>query len=108
MFSLFGWGGQHVYDWLDGRRSDAVRQERKAKEQGEEKVSLVQRFARSKWSPMTELSGDDYRKMMDEKILRVETEIALVDERIEALRKRQVDEVEMERKRAVEEARLAK
>jgi hypothetical protein len=39
----------------------------------------------SKWSPLKPLPDDEYEKMLDEKILRLDAEIALVDEHIAAL-----------------------
>ncbi|KAM0273951.1 hypothetical protein ACHAQH_008094 [Verticillium albo-atrum] len=40
----------------------------------------------SKWSPLKKLTDDEYRDLMDEKILRVDTEIALIDDKIAELR----------------------
>ncbi|KAJ4290593.1 hypothetical protein N0V90_010811 [Kalmusia sp. IMI 367209] len=97
VFSLFGFGGQHAYDWLDGRNSDAVREKRKMQEKGEEEETFMQRLAKSRWSPMKALSDEEYQRLMDEKLLRVETEIAIVDEKIEELRKKQRGELEAQK-----------
>lgn len=43
-------------------------------------------FLQSKWSPVTYLSDPEYEKILEEKLLRVEAEIAIVDENIKALR----------------------
>ena len=43
---------------------------------------LIERIASSKWSPMTRLSDEEYERMLKERLLRVEAEIALVDEDI--------------------------
>lgn len=40
----------------------------------------------SKWSPLKKLSDAEYVDMMGEKILRVEADIALIDEHIEKLK----------------------
>lgn len=72
MFSLFGAGGQFVANKLDRRpRTDS---------------GPNQGFLHSKWSPVTFLSDQEYEKILEEKLLRVETEIALVDDHIKALR----------------------
>ncbi|TVY42424.1 hypothetical protein LSUB1_G001636 [Lachnellula subtilissima] len=45
----------------------------------------------SKWSPMSVLSDAEYEKLLQERLLRVNAEIALVDENIEALRAQEKD-----------------
>jgi hypothetical protein len=40
----------------------------------------------SRWSPVRALSDKEYEGMLREKLLRVNAEIALVDEKIEAIR----------------------
>ncbi|KAG7121147.1 hypothetical protein HYQ44_004027 [Verticillium longisporum] len=40
----------------------------------------------SKWSPLKKLTDDEYRHLMDEKLLRIDTEIALIDDKIAELR----------------------
>ncbi|KAF2252179.1 hypothetical protein BU26DRAFT_516867 [Trematosphaeria pertusa] len=93
MFTLFGWGGQHAYNYLDKRNSDVIRKEQEMREQGEvkEQLNWLQRVAKSKWSPMSILTDEEYERMMNEKLLAVEAEIALIDEKIEGLRKKQND-----------------
>lgn len=46
-------------------------------------------WLRSKWSPLKKLTDEEYISMMEEKMLKVETEIALIDDRIAALRETQ-------------------
>ncbi|KAI1351703.1 hypothetical protein F5Y01DRAFT_282391 [Xylaria sp. FL0043] len=41
----------------------------------------------SKWSPMQRLSDKDYMNMVEEKILRLDAEIAIIDENIASLKK---------------------
>lgn len=98
MFSLFGWTGQNAYNYLDQKNSQDLKQHAELKEKGKDtpKETLMQKIAKSKWSPMTVLSDEDYVKMMNEKILKVEAEIAMIDDRIEAHRKRARD-MEMQR-----------
>lgn len=108
MFSLFGFGGQHAYEWLDAMRSEKVREAREVKEKGEETETLMQRLGKSKWSPMRTLSNEEYEALMREKILKVEVEIALLKDRIETLKKEKVLEEAKKKEIALEEAKKAK
>jgi hypothetical protein len=103
MFSLFGWGGQHGYNYLDARNSSELQEQAALKAKGEDKPkeSLVLKFAKSKWSPMSVLTDDQYEEMMQEKLLKVEAEIAIIDDKIEAFRKKAA---EMEGQRKMKEA----
>lgn len=88
MFTLFGYLGQKMYDALDARHSEQVASDALAAAEG--KTRARRRFwetiAGMKWSPLTALSDEDYGNMLKEKLLRVEAEIALVDEEVERLR----------------------
>lgn len=77
MFALFGAGGQALYNSADARNLAQVDAPEK---------DLKQSWLNSKWSPMKVLSDKEYEEMLREKLLRVNAEIALVDENIEALR----------------------
>lgn len=44
-------------------------------------------MAESKWIPLKSLSDDDYRVMLTEKSLSIETEMTLIDDKIEELQK---------------------
>jgi len=77
MFSLFGFVGQtatNYYDKTDMPVSD------------EPQLNFWQRFASLKWMPVTVLKDGEYEDMLRERQLKLEAEIALVDERIEALK----------------------
>ncbi|KAL6709203.1 hypothetical protein ACN47E_002019 [Coniothyrium glycines] len=84
MFTLFGWVGQTGYNHLDARNSTEIQHQAALRAQGEErpKEPWVYRFAKSKWSPVSVLSDEEYIKMQEEKLLRVEAEIAIIDEKI--------------------------
>ncbi|KAJ4362370.1 hypothetical protein N0V83_010463 [Neocucurbitaria cava] len=90
MFALFGFAGQHGYNYLDARNSDELREQAKLQANGDDtpKENLMARFAKSKWSPMSVLSDEEYVDMMQEKLLKVEAEIAIIDDRIEGFRKK--------------------
>lgn len=47
----------------------------------------MQRMADSKWIPLRTLSDQEYRGMLEEKLLSVEAEIALIDDKIQELEK---------------------
>lgn len=53
--------------------------------EGKESRSILQRMADSKWIPLRSLSDDDFKHILDEKILSIEAEIALLDERIRGI-----------------------
>ena len=48
---------------------------------------MLERLANSRWSPVKILSDEEYENMLQEKLLRVEAEIAVLDEHIENLRR---------------------
>ncbi|KAH8806365.1 hypothetical protein F5882DRAFT_391836 [Hyaloscypha sp. PMI_1271] len=77
VFALFGATGQAIYNWADARNSEVVERGKSGK-----KNSILN----SKWSPMKVLSDSEYENMLREKLLRVNAQIALVNENIEALR----------------------
>ena len=84
MFTLFGYVGQTVYNKLDARYSEqAVVEMQKGKE---EKKGLWNKVADMKWSPMKKLSDEEYGNMLKERLLRVEADIALVDEELEKVK----------------------
>lgn len=80
MFSIFGFAGQSIYEWLDDRHAVEL-----SKESGSDKPNVLQRAAGSKWTPFSVLSDADYSNMLKEKMLRLEAEIAIIDDRISAL-----------------------
>jgi hypothetical protein len=43
----------------------------------------------SKWSPVTRISDEDYGRMLEERILGFEADIALLDDRIKEIRETQ-------------------
>lgn len=40
----------------------------------------------SKWSPVTSISDQEYEKFLEKKLLKVEAELALLDDNVRALR----------------------
>ena len=75
MFALFGAAGQAIYNAQDAKRmEEALNPSKKSS------------WFDSKWSPVKKLTDTEYAHMLDEKLLRVNAEIALLDESIERLR----------------------
>lgn len=85
MFSIFGLLGQTIYNSMDAQHTQELRL---AATEGQKEAdsTIWRRVADSKWSPMKVLSDEEYENMLREKLLRVNAEIALVDESIERLR----------------------
>ena len=72
MFSLFGGLGQGLYNSLDRR---------------EYQPAPTESTNPSPWyAPMRRLTDEEYEHMLQEKIIRVEAEIAIVDESLDKLK----------------------
>jgi hypothetical protein len=96
MFAIFGAAGQALYNMADARNSElALAPER----------DLKDTWLNSKWSPMKVLSDAEYEKMLQEKLLRINAQIALVDENIEALRS---EEREMAAEKSLDKSKVLK
>ncbi|KAL7945829.1 hypothetical protein V8C42DRAFT_321685 [Trichoderma barbatum] len=72
MWGVLGAGGQIVANGLSNRKP-------KVKDENDS-------WFRSKWSPLKKLTDQEYIDMMEEKILRVDVDIALIDDRIAQLK----------------------
>ena len=83
MFTIFGYIGQSLYNTIDERNTRKSQQEAT---EGNEAGSLWRRIANSKWSPMKVLTDEEYEKILQEKLLRVRAEIAVLDDDIEKLK----------------------
>ncbi|KAF4551229.1 Hypothetical protein D9617_14g076860 [Elsinoe fawcettii] len=81
MFSIFGAAGQGVYNALDAANSQKV-------EEGRKKEGYLQWMAKQKWSPFSILTDAEYEEILKEKILKLDVEIALIDDRMQALRQK--------------------
>ena len=83
MGTLTGYLGQKAYNKLDGRRTAAMVSELP----NEPKIPLWRSLINSKYSPVTLLSDEEYRKILEDRLLRVDVEIAVLDDDIESVRK---------------------
>ncbi|KAJ5650289.1 uncharacterized protein N7484_004012 [Penicillium longicatenatum] len=77
-FSLLGFCGQFAFNKVDAWQVNRAQNPSKP---------FFQRMADSKWIPLRNLSDDEYRGILSEKLLGIEAEIALLDEKIEDLEK---------------------
>lgn len=89
MWSIFGFVGQHAYNALDARQYRKALEAQARAEENKEPENWMQRLAKKKWSPMTVISDDEYVNILSEKLLKIETDIALIDDRIAELREEQ-------------------
>ncbi|KAE8154651.1 hypothetical protein BDV25DRAFT_147220 [Aspergillus avenaceus] len=78
VFSLLGYVGQSSYNVIDRWQLEQANMPSKP---------IIQRIADSKWIPLKTLSDDDYRGILNEKLLSIEAEMAILDEKIEELEK---------------------
>jgi len=81
MFSLFGFVGQNLYN-IAFEKPEPLEG---SKEQ-EQRENIFQRFAKRKWSPFSVLTDQQYEDMLNEKLLRLDAEISLIDDRIADLK----------------------
>ncbi len=78
MFSIFGFAGQVTSNWLARPRGIT---------DGPPKQSFWRRMSEKAWSPVTVMSDEEYAKMLKEKMLRVDAQLSILDDRMAALRK---------------------
>ncbi|KAF5649786.1 hypothetical protein F25303_4619 [Fusarium sp. NRRL 25303] len=77
VFTIVGAGGQTIANRMATRKPKVQ----------DEKESFW-----SRWSPLKKLTDQEYRDMMSEKMLRIDADIALIDDRIAELKKQAEDE----------------
>lgn len=75
MMGLLGMAGQGGYNALSTSRDE---------EQGPRRP-LMARLADSRWMPLKNLSDEQYEEMLSAKLIKVEVEISLIDEKIATL-----------------------
>ncbi|KAH7262585.1 hypothetical protein BKA59DRAFT_33735 [Fusarium tricinctum] len=80
VWTVFGTGGQIVANRMAAR---------KPKIQDENDETFFTR-----WTPLKKLTDQEYRDMMSEKMLRIDADIALIDDRVAELRKQAEEEAQ--------------
>lgn len=76
VFSLLGYLGQSSWNMIERWRLESANSSTKP---------ILQRIADFKWAPLRSLSDDDYKHILSEKLLSIEAEIAILDEKIQQL-----------------------
>ncbi|KAK2882500.1 hypothetical protein FQN49_000299 [Arthroderma sp. PD_2] len=77
--SILGLVGQYSYNKLEERQIRLQSEPVSSK-------TWAERMADSRWIPIKNLSDEQYRNMLEEKLLSVDVEIALIDDNLKALR----------------------
>lgn len=86
VFGAVGYVGQRIYDAVDERKTEEMRLEEGGKKKSEES------WISSKWVPWKKLTDDEYEGMLKERLLKVDAEIAILDDNLQALREQQNNE----------------
>ncbi|KAI9793890.1 MAG: hypothetical protein M1816_007142 [Peltula sp. TS41687] len=79
MFSIFGAGGQGIFNMAEQRRS-------RRSVQDVEDASRHPTDTPSGWNLVKKLSDEEYLAILQEKQLRLDAEVAVIDDEIEKLR----------------------
>ena len=75
IFALLGATGQYAYNWADARQL----------EKSLKPAKPTSHWTDSKWSPVKVLTDEEYESMLKEKLLKINVEIALVDDNIQRI-----------------------
>ncbi|KAL5335399.1 hypothetical protein BJX70DRAFT_390687 [Aspergillus crustosus] len=78
IFSMLGYVGQASYNAIDRWQLEQANKPSKP---------FLERMAESRWIPLKSLTDDEYRGILSEKLLGIEVEIALIDDKIDELQK---------------------
>ncbi|EFE29885.1 uncharacterized protein ARB_03226 [Trichophyton benhamiae CBS 112371] len=76
---MLGLVGQYSYNQLEERQARLQSEPASTK-------TWAERMADSRWIPIRNLSDEQYKTMLQEKLLGVDVEIALIDDRLKELK----------------------
>jgi hypothetical protein len=82
VFSIAGYLGQSSWNAVE-------RWHQNNQGKSQDSRSILQRMADSKWIPLRSLSDEDFKNILNEKILSMDVEIALLDDKIQSLQDEQ-------------------
>jgi hypothetical protein len=85
MGTLTGYLGQKAFSALDKRHTESLTTSAAASSEPPQE-SFWKRAMRSKYSPVKHLSHAEYKKVLEDKLLRVDAEIAVLEDDIAQLR----------------------
>ena len=91
MMGLLGVAGQGGYSIVSSNQSSEYVSQ----------PSITQRLAESKWVPLKALSDQQYEEMLSEKLLKLEAEVSIIDEKIAVLKTSQEREPKASENEAV-------
>lgn len=105
MFSMFGWAGQSIFNKLDARNTRKIHaslsnlpasprsetQPSSTHPTAAQPSNFLQKIASMKYSPLKYIPDAEYEVMLQERLLRLEAEIALVDDKIEEVKQELVE-----------------
>ena len=99
---MIGYAGQRAYEWADRRRVERRRGrvvgagsasldsggdvDGKVKEGEGPKESFMEKLVSLRWTGLHQMSEGEYADMLEERVIKLEAEVAVVDEAIEQLR----------------------
>ncbi|KAI5840239.1 hypothetical protein DFP73DRAFT_559286 [Morchella snyderi] len=83
VWGLIGLSGQTVYNVADARHTNSVLKEKEPEQT--RAFSFWDRAMRSRWSPVTRLTAEEYEEMLKGKLLALEADLAIADEEIAKL-----------------------
>jgi hypothetical protein len=76
MIGLMGLAGQSAYNlFSEGQRSESS-----------PRRSIIQRLTESEWAPLKALSDQQYEEMLQQKLLKIDVELSMIDEKIATLK----------------------
>lgn len=114
---MIGYAGQRTYEWADGRQLERRREAlvvthdeslasdgdgngdldgkaeaAKAAEAERLKETFMEKFMSLRWTGLHRMSEGEYADMLEERVLRLEAEVAVVEEAIDRLRREGAEE----------------
>lgn len=77
MFAIFGAAGQHIYNRYTAPTDVRPRE------------NFWKRMSEKSWTPFKVLTNDEYAEMLRDRMLKLDVEIAVLDDKIAALKEQQ-------------------
>ena len=76
MIGLMGLAGQSGYNLFSGAQ----------RSESSPRLSIMQRLTESEWAPLKALSDQQYEEMLQQKLLKIDVELSMIDEKIATLK----------------------
>lgn len=90
VWGLVGLAGQLTYNIADARHTQYIAHEAERESSG--RLGFWDRAMRSRWSPVTRLTTEEYENMLKEKLLVLQADLSLANEEIEKLEKKRKEQ----------------